>query len=308
MVEATNIPQNALYVGVYAKNDKGESQVYEYLEFLDYVVDLSSVPNIEIDFINETTKESLSDQVLYAVQNRYRKFKDLTFQAGSDEKIEITPGYVYYFKNEGKDSFFKIIAPPRPNVTINIDFINETTKEKIETNMEYCIDYEMISSFKKWKEGSGGKISLDPNPEHTKIFNYRLKATENSFASLEKSFKYRRLRGNQDDRNWGMKLLKFDDGNEYLNYSSDSGISYSSDIPSDIEISLNYAHSPLFSPFISGEDRQISFEFLKDRLNNGNSILPNTVIYYRLKAIEAETLTTEINYSFASEPKTFKLN
>lgn len=134
-------------------------------------------PGFQIDFNNETTKESIPDNVSYTTDANMSE----NLYWGSNQIVALTPGQDLYFRikataHQLASHIVKLSVPARPVSPVHtIDYESEQTLELIATNEAYSSDAFVNDS----QKGTGGRLVLRPG--NAVWFAYL--ATESSFSS-----------------------------------------------------------------------------------------------------------------------------
>ncbi|MGZ2370676.1 Ig-like domain-containing protein [Ancylomarina sp. YFZ004] len=134
-------------------------------------------PIIQIDFKNETTRESIPDNVSYAIDANMSE----NLYWGSNQLVALTPGQNLYFRIKASSHklpsrIVKLTVPIRPDSPRHtIDYESEQTFEIVGLNEAYSTDGFVNDN----GEGTGDPLVLSPGDD---IWFY-YQATVNSFRS-----------------------------------------------------------------------------------------------------------------------------
>ena len=130
------------------------------------VPDRPAAPNFTIDYVNETTNETVTNTIEYAESSDFTT----NHQTGNGTVANITPGIDLWFRTAASntnenfygESFNLTISgrPTAPNFTI--DYVNETTNETVANTIEYAENSDYTINH---QTGDGNITSLNPGTD-----------------------------------------------------------------------------------------------------------------------------------------------
>ncbi|MFC2116533.1 T9SS type A sorting domain-containing protein [Bacteroidota bacterium] len=153
--------------------EKALTSNYRFIASIDAP---SSAPNYTINYVNETTTESIPTTVEY---NSDSVFSTPNMD-GAGTIISLTPGTDLYFRTKATESALpseiqKLDIPDRPTTTsYSVDYFSETTAEDVLSTDEYSTNSNMSGA----ASGTDAKVDLTPG---TDIY-IRTKANASSFS------------------------------------------------------------------------------------------------------------------------------
>ena len=153
-----------------------EKLLIDNFKLLATIAASAAAPSYSIDFVNETTVESVSSTVEYNTDNNFSTPNN----SGPDGVVQVTPGTTLYFRFKATASTLPsqvqtLPIPSRPAVTnYTIDYVAETTKEKVIPADEYSVNLNMNESI----QGTDQRVVLTPDQD----MYFRKKATATTFS------------------------------------------------------------------------------------------------------------------------------
>ncbi|MFB6343462.1 gliding motility-associated C-terminal domain-containing protein [Saccharicrinis sp. FJH62] len=188
--------------------DQFESAVYE----LVVPARRTPIPSFTIDFANKTTAENIADTVVYSTMS------DMSSAVqGTGAKVAVTPGTSLFFRtkasvNKFASAIFELAAPYPPAAPDpGIDYVNEAL-----INIEEACEWYMNSSYEPISEGENISAFVPSSVEPANELQVRYKATDNSFASPDKTVTL-------NPRIQAPAILTIDDEGDSLTWSTISG-------------------------------------------------------------------------------------
>ncbi len=145
-------------------------------EYVLVVPERPEKPEVTIDYVAETTSETIPEAVEYSTDGFATVLK------GTGETIKLEPSKNISFRKKATDNAFRsdeyvLVVPERPEKPeVTIDYVAETTSETIPEAIEYSTD-----GYVTVQQGTGETIKLEPS----KNISFRKPATENAFRSDE---------------------------------------------------------------------------------------------------------------------------
>lgn len=142
-------------------------------------------PVFDINYVTESTKQSVSSSIEYA--------EDIVFttnvKLGENKSVKLIPGKTLYFRVKASDSSrtfsskeFKLQGKERNTTKLpydfNINYTDEKTLQVVPNTVEYSEDDKFIKDVKR---GTGQVIDLNPG-DTEKYLYFRYASTEGEFA------------------------------------------------------------------------------------------------------------------------------
>ena len=135
-----------------------------------------SAPSFGIDYTNERTNETISDEYDYSSNS------DMSSSSrGVGSYVSLTPGSNKYFRKRATGSAFasniqSLTVPGRPGApSFGIDYMNERTSSAVSSDYQYSDNSDMSSA----TTGTGSQLSLSPGSNKY----FRKLGSANQFAS-----------------------------------------------------------------------------------------------------------------------------
>ena len=219
-----------------------------------------STPSYTFNYITEKTVQNVTSDIEYATNVSFTSAIN-----GTGTQVTVTPGQNLYFRKKATSSsfasgIFQLECASRPeSPAVTVDFINEKTNEVLSSANEYSSNIAMSDVI----NCSNAKINLNPG---TNLY-FRLKATENSFASLITTL-------NVPARPSTPAIT--------INYTTEKTVQ---NITSDIE----YATNVSFTSAINGTGTQVT-------------ITPGQNLYFRKKSTSSSFVSGIFQMDCASRP------
>ena len=219
-----------------------------------------STPSYTFNYITEKTVQNVTSDIEYATNVSFTSAIN-----GTGTQAMVTPGQNLYFRKKATSSsfasgIFQLECASRPeSPTVTVDFINEKTNEVLSSANEYLSNIAMSDVI----NCSNAKINLNPG---TNLY-FRMKATENSFASLITTL-------NVPARPSTPAIT--------INYTTEKTVQ---NITSDIE----YATNVSFTSAINGTGTQVT-------------ITPGQNLYFRKKSTSSSFVSGIFQMDCASRP------
>lgn len=136
----------------------------------------SSAPSFGIDYANERTDETVSDEYDYSSNS------DMSSSLrGDGSAVSLTPGSNKYFRKRATGSAFasniqSLTVPGRPGApSFGIDYMNERTSSAVSSDYQYSDNSDMSSA----TTGTGSQLNLSPGSNKY----FRKLGSVNQFAS-----------------------------------------------------------------------------------------------------------------------------